>query len=225
MKNLVPAVAAALAGATAMYFLDPEQGRRRRALVRDKAVSYSVHTSETAQAQGRRVGDHLKGWTARLRARLPLRHRETDPATLERRVRSQLGRAVSHPKSIHVEATADRTVRLSGHVLHDELEPLLQQVERVPGVAHVDSRLEVHESAGNIPELQGESRRSARRSGRFWGLLALAAPVAILAATAARPPARRILPLGTAWPRRQHPVSRMMARAHKLRRHHGLLHV
>src|SRR5688500_15103323 len=39
MKSIAGIVVAAAAGALATHFLDPQQGRRRRAVVRDKVVS------------------------------------------------------------------------------------------------------------------------------------------------------------------------------------------
>lgn len=194
MKVLIPAISAAVAGATAMYFLDPEQGRRRRALARDKIVSASIHSTDLTRAQSRRLSNGVRGLGARIASHLPSRGESASPAVLHHRVRSHLGRVVSHPKAVHVEVTEDRCVRLGGHILEDELEALVDAVEKVPGVARVDNQMMVHESAGNIPELQGRSRRSMQGNGssRLWRVLAVAAPVAVVAATM-RPTAGRAM--------------------------------
>lgn len=189
MKVFIPAISAALAGATAMYFLDPVQGRRRRALVRDKVVSASVHTGDVTRAQGRRVANRMKGWAAGVRSHLPGHGATDDPRVLYHRVRSNIGRVVRHPKAVEVDVMEDCSVCLSGHILEDELADLLETVEGVPGVARVENRMMVHETAGNTPELQGSGRRGAGNGHSvWWGVLAIAAPLALLAA-AARPSA------------------------------------
>jgi hypothetical protein len=192
MKYLVPAISAAVAGATAMYYLDPDRGKRRRALARDKIVSASIHTSELTRAQSRRVSNGVRVLGARIVSHLPSRGEAARPDVVHQRVRSHLGRVVSHPKAVDVEVLDDRCVRLGGHILADELDALIDTLEKVPGVARVDNQLMVHESAGNIPELQGATRRSAQGNarGRLWRVLAVLAPVAVVAATM-RPRARR----------------------------------
>jgi hypothetical protein len=54
-------------------------------------------------------------------------------------------------------------VILSGPVLAAEVDELLSKVKKVKGVHEVESRLEVHESAENVPSLQGESSNGSRR--------------------------------------------------------------
>lgn len=68
---------------------------------------------------------------------------------------------VRHPRSIEV-AARDGTVILSGPVLADEVDSLVAMVSRVPGVRHVENRLEIHEEAGNVPGLQGGPARRPR---------------------------------------------------------------
>lgn len=191
--NIITTISAVAAGAAAMYYLDPEQGKRRRAIVRDKLTSASLHTTDATRAQGRRVAHRVKGWTAGLASRLPSRAAPPSPRQLHDRVRAHLGRLVSHPKAVHVEVLGDGNVRLAGHVLESEREALLAGVESVAGVTHVDNALMVHASAGHISELQGGARRLGLRGegrARLWRALALMAPVAILAVTA-RPTTRR----------------------------------
>jgi hypothetical protein len=168
------------------------------------------------------MANRLKGWAAGLNARLPT-HGASDPRTLHHRVRARLGRAVSHPKAVHAEVMDDRTVCLTGHILASELDGLLDEVERVPGVWRVDSRLTVHESAAHIPQLQGRTRRSASRGdSRLWRMLAWTAPVAILAA-AVRPATRsNALMASLRSSRKSFP--RLLARVRDSRRHFGGLH-
>lgn len=186
-------VSAIVAGAAAMYYLDPQQGKRRRALVRDQLRSASLHTADTMRGRGRRVANQVRGWTARLASRLPTGAEPPRPRQLHNRVRTHLGRLVSHPKAVNVEVMGGGHIRLTGHVLADELDVLLDGVEGVAGVTHIDNAMMVHESAGNVAELQGDAGRRAvrgERQARLWQVLAFMAPVAILAATV-QPVARR----------------------------------
>ena len=51
----------AVLGALAMYMLDPDRGRRRRALVRDKAYSAALHTRRNVYAKSRDLANRTKG--------------------------------------------------------------------------------------------------------------------------------------------------------------------
>lgn len=192
--NIITTISAVAAGAAAMYYLDPEQGKRRRALVRDTVISASLHTADATRAQGRRTANRLKGWISGLMARFSSSGGFVTRRRLQDRVRSHLGHLVSHPKAVIVEGIGDGRVRLTGHILENELVALLTGVESVSGVVHVEDELMVHESAGSVPELQGASPRQGQRLGgrdRVWRALAMLAPVAILAATV-RPASRRL---------------------------------
>lgn len=48
-------------GALAMYLLDPQQGNRRRAVVRDKLYSVSRKSKLRAQAKSRDLANRAKG--------------------------------------------------------------------------------------------------------------------------------------------------------------------
>lgn len=188
--NLITTISAVAVGAAAMYYLDPEQGRRRRALVRDKVTSASLQTTDATAAQARRMANHAKGWTSRLTSRFSSTGAPRTARQLHNRIRSRLGHLVSHPKAVNVEVIDDGRILLTGHILENELDALLTGVEGVPGVRHVANELMVHESAGSISELQGNSRAPRERRDRLWRALAMMAPVAILAATV-RPVSRR----------------------------------
>jgi uncharacterized membrane protein len=84
-----------------------------------------------------------------------------DDRVIEARVRSHLGRVVSHPSSMEVRSEQGR-VTLSGPVLAGEVGALLSCVARVSGVRGVENRLEVHGRAGDVPGLQGGTRRESR---------------------------------------------------------------
>ena len=74
------------------------------------------------------------------------------------RVRSKLGRAVSHPHAVRVAVDQGR-VTLSGQILASEIDQLLKRVWSVRGVTGVENRLEAHERAGGVSSLQGGTPR------------------------------------------------------------------
>lgn len=147
---------AAGVGAAVMYLLDPDQGNRRRAVIRDRVASAVRRAGDAAEVTARDMANRARGGIAELTswvARRPL-----DDDVLAERVRSRLGFLVSHPRSIEV-AVRDGWVTLSGPVLADEVDQLLAGVGRVRGVRGIDNRLEVHREPGNVPGLQGAARR------------------------------------------------------------------
>lgn len=159
MKTLWNSVATLAAGAAVMYYLDPEMGKRRRAVLRDKLRSGQQSAARYARAQAKRAGDQVRGAVAETRAQLD---GEAEPSNtkLAERVRSQLGRLTNCPGAIDVTAHGG-CVGLHGHVLASEHTLLVQTITAVDGVKEVDDQLIVHDSPGNIPELQGDARSHA----------------------------------------------------------------
>jgi len=148
-------------GAAAMYMLDPDKGRRRRALARDKARRFAGDASDVLNAAAKDINNRMRG--AKAEAARHLRREGTpDDLQLIERVRAQLGRAVSNPHAIQVGAREGRVV-LSGPVLASEVDELIDAVSSVPGVTGVDDHLAVHPRAGSIPSLQGSGRRERSR--------------------------------------------------------------
>jgi hypothetical protein len=145
-------------GAGLMYLLDPVGGGRRRALARDKAVRAYHVSNDALRKSSRDLGNRSKGLVAGARSKL--RKGDAPDQVLEARVRSSLGRAVSHPGAILVEVYEGRVI-LRGDVLASELSHLLSAVQGVKGVSEVDNQLNVHESAEGVSALQngGISRR------------------------------------------------------------------
>ena len=140
-------------GAGAMYLLDPDRGPRRRSLVRDQIVHAGNKLGDGLSATARDTRNRAVGAAAELRSRF--KHDQADDAVLHERVRSAIGRVASHPGAITV-AVDDGRVTLSGHVLADELDELLERVKKVRGVREVINELEVHQTADGIPDLQRE---------------------------------------------------------------------
>jgi len=152
VKKQLTAATAGIAGAGLMYLLDPAFGKRRRAIARDKAIHFSKVAARTLNITARDVGHRIEGLVAH--GSHALKSEEVIDDILIERLRSTLGRAVSHPSSIHVAASEGRVI-LSGPVLADEHKPLFNCVRKVRGVRFVDDQLEIHtEQAGKTKSTQ-----------------------------------------------------------------------
>lgn len=154
-------------GAALMYVLDPERGKRRRALVRDKAVSASKKAGGSLGARSRDWKNRAKGVAAEVRS-LAHKNEVSDPV-LEERVRSEIGRVVSTPGAIDVASTAG-VVTLSGAVAASEVDDLISAVRGVAGVEGVENRLEMHTNADDVLALQGDRgpRSGVERGREQW---------------------------------------------------------
>lgn len=149
------------AGAALMYFLDPDRGKRRRHLMRDQLVHAGRISGEAVDATRRDLRNRARGVTAAARARL--KADRADDAVITERVRSALGRAVSHPGAVTV-AVEEGRVLLGGPVLEREVGGLLAAVRAVRGVRAVENRLAVHEAADRVSALQGGVHRTGGRT-------------------------------------------------------------
>lgn len=150
--NLTSLLVGAGAGAGLMYLLDPDQGNRRRALMRDR-VTHARHLTEDAMdATSRDVRNRARGVVAELRSRLT--DEDVTDDVLHERVRARLGQTVRYARSIETTVEGGR-VTLRGPVLAADAARLERRIARVPGVRELDSRLEVHEEPGSVPGLQG----------------------------------------------------------------------
>jgi gas vesicle protein len=137
-------------GMTVVFMFDPSRGRRRRALAADQIRRARRKTRDALDATARDIANRTVGIVAATR----LANDDVDDATLVDRVRAKLGRVCSHPRAIDVDA-ANGVVTLRGPVLTTELDKLLGAVSAVHGVGSVRNELEPHDSADNIPSLQG----------------------------------------------------------------------
>lgn len=130
-------------GAGLMYLLDPSHGRRRRAVVRDKAKSYGSQAGTTVQRTSRDALNRARG--AAIKTRKRIQGEEVPDGVLVDRVRSEMGHVIEHPAAVLVTSSGGH-VTLSGAVQPGESERLLERVAEVPGVLGVDNRLDVTDS-------------------------------------------------------------------------------
>jgi osmotically-inducible protein OsmY len=145
-------------GAGLMYFLDPAAGRRRRAQTRDRIAHASRLTRRAADTTAHDVAHRASGLAARVRAGL---HPEAvDDIVLAERVRSAIGRVVSHPHAIEVDVR-NGVVTLRGPILTADAPRLLNAMKkRVRGVRDVVDKLDLHADAHDSSALQGGRTRN-----------------------------------------------------------------
>jgi uncharacterized membrane protein len=141
------------------YFLDPDRGARRRNMLRDQVVHARARAGDAFGKTTRDLGNRARGIVAETRALVT--GDDADDPVIAGRVRTALGRVTSHPRSIEVSVDQGR-VTLSGPVLADEADRLLNTVRGVPGVEDIDDNLERHDSGEGVPGLQGGVRREPR---------------------------------------------------------------
>lgn len=106
------------------------------------------------ETQAKRAVDRARGMAAEVRSHVTEDDVALDDDRIGERIRSQLGRLVSHPGAIEVNVV-NGYVRLSGHILAAEHDGLLAALRQMPEVKDIDDHLQVHQEAGDIPELQG----------------------------------------------------------------------
>src|SRR5688572_9332812 len=160
-RALTIATAAGL-GAGLMYLFDPGRGNRRRALIRDKFVRATHKTGDAIQATSCDLSHRAAGLVAKSANLFKGKEEVSDPVLVER-VRSKLGRIVSHPGAIEVTANNGQ-VTLKGPILAQEADRLISSVSSMRGVKELNHHLERHEEPGDVPGLQGGYVRPGRRS-------------------------------------------------------------
>jgi hypothetical protein len=147
-------------GTGLMFLLDPDRGKRRRAMLRDKCAWSARKTGEAFEVTARDLRNRAQGIASSIQSTF---HSEpVDDSVLTDRVRAKLGRVVSHPGAIHV-TTQNGEVTLAGPILAEEAPHLLACVNRISGVKEVVNNLEKHERADNHPSLQGGRERQGNR--------------------------------------------------------------
>jgi hypothetical protein len=134
-----------VAGAIVMYFLDPDAGRRRRALVRDQLIKLGRVGSRQLEATGEQIADRSAGVMAEARSAADgatgSLDGAVDDATLEERVRSELGR-IGDTGSIQISARNGQ-ILVEGWLPEDEADRILDAIRAVPGVGGVIDRRSV----------------------------------------------------------------------------------
>jgi len=138
-------------GAVLMYFFDPDRGKRRRALCRDKVEAAGNKVGSYAEKMSREVSNRASGIVAETKSLFA--HEEVPDETLVERVRSKLGHHPIDSGAVDIQATKGAVI-LSGSVTASESLKLLKAARRVRGVSRVENQLRVLPDKANTPELQ-----------------------------------------------------------------------
>jgi osmotically-inducible protein OsmY len=132
---------AAAAGAAFMWLFDPEGGRRRRALFRDRSLSVVRRFFRRGARTGRAVTAEAYGVTQKA-MHLREQPKDYDDATLKSKVETELFRDADAPKGQVDVNTQDGIVQLRGEVDSPELiETLVERARSVQGVREVENLL------------------------------------------------------------------------------------
>jgi uncharacterized membrane protein len=159
MTSVATGLGLSAAGMAAAYFFDPQRGRRRRGLVTDKFTSAAVRLPAAARTTAEDLANRAYGtWAETMNL---FKSDDASDQVIEARVRSKMGRVISHPASVHV-TSRDGNVVLEGMILREEMPALLACAKKVRGVNGVDNRLRAFGSRSNIPGLQGGRPRESQ---------------------------------------------------------------
>jgi hypothetical protein len=150
-RDLMPGAAI---GAALLFVLDPNEGARRRAMLRDKLVRARRVAGEAAGATIRDMSNRARGIAASVRGRFG---ENVSDDVVGERVRARLGRASSHARALDVDVR-NGCVTVRGPILSSEVRGVLAVAAGVRGVQGVVDELEPHETAAGVPSLQGEGR-------------------------------------------------------------------
>jgi osmotically-inducible protein OsmY len=126
------------------YYLDPQNGKRRRRMVVDRAASVARRLGRLAGKKARYAAGRGRGVAAGVEGKLSSDPVATDDATVLQRIRSDALRDVGlSTKEIDVDVR-DGVATVEGTVDSTALgDDLVARVRAVPGVKDVDSKISV----------------------------------------------------------------------------------
>lgn len=153
------AVGSFIAGAAVMYFADPNRGRRRRAAACDRFIATWHDVANELDKAECDLWNRTHGVGAAVSSLW--KRADAGESVVIERVRTAVGRAVSHPHAIHTLFEGTGRVVLEGPVLRHEVDYLLKRVGKVSGVREVVNRLQIHADPSGISSLQGGLPRRA----------------------------------------------------------------
>ena len=133
MNQKVTLVSGVSLGAVAMYLLDPDRGKRRRALLCDQGGHLAHLMNSGLEKSARDLRQRLYGLLAERRG--ILRNDAVSDDVLVARVRSKIGHVTSHPGALEITAS-NGIVQVSGPILANEVERTLTFIRSVRGVGY-----------------------------------------------------------------------------------------
>lgn len=139
MRKFLTAIAGT---AIAAYFLDPDQGNRRRSMATDRVAAFFRSRARRAERAARTGSAYAEGMAARARHATTPDSPPADDRALADRVRTELFRPADAPKGhMNVDAV-DGVVSLRGQVDRvEQIRELEDHVRKIPGVRDVENHL------------------------------------------------------------------------------------
>jgi hypothetical protein len=135
-----------LAGAGAAYFFDPETGKRRRHVARDRSLRALRRVQRGAVKKVKLVGGHARGLSAISRRALSRPAVAVDDATVAQRIRSDALRDLGlSTKDVDVRVEEGFATLRGSVATIDEADRLVSRVRKVPGVKDVSAEVRVAE--------------------------------------------------------------------------------
>jgi hyperosmotically inducible periplasmic protein len=151
---------AGVAGAGLMYFLDPDRGKRRRNMTRDRAAAAFRRGARGAERLGRQAGVGRQSLAHRVAPARTADAGPVDDRTLEQRVESQIFRHVGVPRDRISLSVEEGVLVLRGEVDRPEqIGELEAAARKIPGVQAVENLL-------HLPGTPAPNRSAALGSDR-----------------------------------------------------------
>jgi osmotically-inducible protein OsmY len=134
--------AAGAAGLAAGYFLDPDSGKRRRHVARDRAAGLIRRGARKSRQEAGYVTGTVEGKVEAAKSKTAPEKPAANDQALAERVKSKIFQPADAPKgSVNVNVE-NGVVYLRGEVKRpDQIRELVEQAESVDGVAGVESLL------------------------------------------------------------------------------------
>jgi uncharacterized membrane protein len=138
-------------GAGLMYFLDPQQGKRRRALIQDRANRWINNLDESLEVGMEDIRNQARGVLSELTAKFS--REDTPDWLLEERVRAVLGRVTRHSRLLDIRSDRGHVI-ISGPALRVDRDEIMKSASRTRGVSSVEDELRVYETEKDFPSMQ-----------------------------------------------------------------------
>jgi osmotically-inducible protein OsmY len=140
-------------GAALTYFFDPQQGRRRRAMTKDRLAAFFRRRARKAEQLGRTASAQAEGMVQKAKHLEEEPKPQPDDVTLARKVETEIFRDAEVPKGqINVNAENGK-VYLRGEVGQPEMiRDLEERARKVQGVQDVENLL-------HLPGAEAQTKR------------------------------------------------------------------
>jgi BON domain len=152
----------AIAGTSAAaYFLDPDQGKRRRHLAKDRVAGFFRQHARTTKQAAHTAAGYAEAFKERAKARVREERAPGDDVTLKNKIETELFRAPDAPKgSVNIDV-ADGIVTLRGLVDRPgQVRDLEAKTRSIAGTRDVNNLLHTPGSPPpNVAAVQGSSQR------------------------------------------------------------------